>query len=249
MIPCPVCQKTRINTNQYACANCLQLYRSACLFLATHLSDLYKIATKQSSLTRQSQRASADYSPIPLRIKAWETYNEILAHTDSVIAWNNITVANKDDYTVKLLILRNIDIFHSNTYAIDMRGFILLARQMNTMLTPIEEKTYIGQCPQCHNSLWGSTTQKQTTCNQCASAYTVSDVKASTLRSLYNSTYEATVAELVEWLKSWGIKTSKRTIQRWCTEGKIHAKNIDNRGTKLFMIGDVLKNIKVPGKK
>lgn len=245
MRPCPVCQKNRIQTSEFVCANCVRLYRSSCLYLASHLTDLYHVATKAASVTRQPQSSAASYAPIPIRIKAWEVYTQIIAHTEAVAAWNSIKFTANTDYNMKLIVLRNIDIFESTTYAVDMRGFMVLAKEMQTMLTPEEDKTYIGDCPRCHNGLWSTQEQETITCTKCGQESFTVDIKATTLRSLYNSTYQSTIAELVEWLKSWGIKTSKRTIQRWCTEGKIHAQNIDNRGTKLFKVGDVIKNIKM----
>ncbi|WP_454893860.1 hypothetical protein [Alloscardovia omnicolens] len=248
MIPCPVCQTRKPSKdNPYVCDDCLTNYRTACLFIASHINDLYDVATRKASVTRSSSwgSRSRDLQVIPIRIKAWETYATISAHADAVAAWNHINFPHDMTCNAKLLILRNSNIFKSTTYAIDMRGFILAAKEMQQLLTPREDRTYIGACTACHTNLWAAPDAETITCSKCGLDHKTADIKAHTLKTLYNSTYTATISELVVWLKAWGIKVSKRTIQRWCKEGKLHAQTLDERGTKQFTIGDVLKQIKM----
>ncbi len=244
MRTCPVCNVKPLDDETSICADCSQRHYKTCNYLATYLDDVEAIATRKVSTNSHSLTSGAAPSvQFPIRIKAWETVQAVKAHVDNVIMFNHITVSGS--YAAKLKVLAVANVFESATFAIDLRGFVYYAKEVQQLLTPPVEKTYIGSCPRCRTILWATVDDETITCPRCKDELSRVDVKARLLKSLYNSTYTSTISELVAWLKTLGIKTSKRSIQRWCSEGRIHAQNADGRGTKVFKIGDVLKLIKM----
>lgn len=244
MTLCPVCHKEKPAQNMPVCTHCMQNFRAACLLIATHINDLYAVATKQAKV----DTTTSDIAPItnfPLKIRAYEIYTTITALVDTVATAHKLTFPPTRTYRERLLIIRNAPVLDSPTFARDMLGFMALAKEMRTILTPQPERKYIGACFSCHASVWADITSELTACQYCGHEIDVRDLQAHTLRSLYNSQYTATITELVAWLQSWGIKVSKRSIQRWCTEGRLHTRVIDKRGTQQFKIGEVIKQIKL----
>ncbi|TCD53756.1 hypothetical protein EJ419_07255 [Alloscardovia theropitheci] len=215
------------------------------IYLSTFIDDLYSIATRGATLYQHSAFNSPSFTQLPVRVTAWETYNDITAFTDGVILRNQVNITSSISYANKLYLLREVRRYTSSTYARDIRGFISFAHTLHTLLTVEPDKTYIGTCLNCNASLWAIAEDITVHCPHCDSEWNTIDVKQHMLRSLYNCEYTATISELVTWLKSIGIKISKRSVQRWCQEGRIHTQTIDGRGTMVFRVGDVIRQLKM----
>lgn len=243
---CPVCGKGRLNDGDYICKSCAWKYQTDMMQLAGLMPELELVAAKQASPSPRNTGAHGNQgnAPLPLRSDAFDLLDRIREYAINV----SILLGHKpmdDESVVSLLTgLTAVDHFAQTAGSVQFAqaGHELIEMTWK-MFVPEEPRTYAGECPTCKKDILAPVASKYAYCPGCGELIDLAWLRGQTLRRLRDHEYTGTARELSDWLTSWGLKVSKRSIQRWAKAGQITAGPEDGNGRRSYKLGSILKRL------
>lgn len=243
---CPVCSTTALADDDYVCKACAWCWQTDMLQLAGLIPDLELVAAKQASPSPRNQGAKGNQgnAPLPISERPFDLLERIRRYGLSVYLLAGVRRC-EDESTVSLITgLVNMDGFArvAGAAQLAVTGHELIGEAWR-MFVPREPRTWAGECPSCGAQVYASLSAKVAYCDECGGLIDLTWLRAETLRRLSVSTKTFTAGELSRWLKSWGLKVSKRSIQRWAKDGQIIVGPEDADGRRTYQIGSILRKL------
>ncbi|KFI49946.1 hypothetical protein [Bifidobacterium biavatii] len=241
--PCPTCNQPITNPHTI-CKQCTWQYQTDCTQLAALTPDLTLITTKQANPNphHNSARGNQGVAPLPLRTDAFDLQSRIREYAVNASLLLGLKPGESDDVAVMLRAIAALHDVDRSPVAPQLAATAReLAGEVWAMFEPREPRTFAGHCPACNAGIYAPLASKAAYCSQCGQLVDLTWLREETLRRLRSSRTTKTAGELSEWLTSWGLKVSKRTIQRWAQEGKIVVGPEDANGRRTYQIGSIIK--------
>lgn len=243
---CPACNDRSLDEGNYICKTCAWRYQTDMMQLAGLIPELEQVAAKHASPAPRTQGAHGNQgnAPLPIRTDAFDLLNRISEYAVNVSILTGRRPNTGESLTSLLTALTTIDHFAQTAGAVEfaLAGHDLIEETWR-MFVPEEPRTFAGECPNCKQDILASTAAKYAYCKWCGELVDLTWLRGQTLNRMRNHEYVGTPRELSDWLTSWGLKVSKRSIQRWAKEGQIVVGPEDGNGKRAFKLGSILKKL------
>lgn len=250
---CPVCNETTLKDGQIICKACAWQFQTDLIQLASLTPELEAVAAKHASPTPRDIGPTGHQgnAPLPINEKAFDLLHRIQDFATTTILLTDPSHPLQANETTASTLTRLTTIEHPDRLplaAAFANQCHALADETWGMFVPHETRRFAGYCPDCGARIMAPLSAKAAYCRGCGGLVDLDWLRAHTLRLLRSSTRTFTARELSDWLKDWGLKASKRSIQRWASQGEIVAGPEDKDGRRTYEIGSILNRLKAGGR-
>lgn len=206
---------------------------------------------RQDATTPQGERRSSDAVPMVFRIGAAEVRDEITTVLRSILGeWIREQEApvyrmlSVPELVARLHPLRSWVVKHGQAEVWRER----LVEQCLAGLVQIDippERVFIGRCltRDCDVELWPALGEETMVCPRCSAQVDVRARRREGLRRI--ESYEAPLSRIVETLRATGEVITYEQARKWTTRRDVHGRVMlhavgqDQRGARLYRLGDV----------
>lgn len=235
---CTHCAKPTTTT---LCVSCLDRYWQLILQLGhVQLPALRSIMLKQAHIGNLGHAPGRGNAPLPIdthaqdliaKSEAWldEQAGKINSHYGNLPwrkAWQRL-IANK--HTILAM----------PTAANDYKALQRIIRRNEQALTPTEDLTIIGTCPQCKKQALAVEDAEEWRCPECGWTGSVQAVKADRDAKLWELEYTGKPSEVARYLRRFGIRVDGHRINVLLSRHRIRATPTKRSGEYVFNLGEL----------
>lgn len=223
------------------CAKCTADYWSMIRQLGhVQLPALRSIMLKQARIGNLGHAPGRGNAPLPIDTHAQELIAESEAWLDEQAGKINATYANLPwDKAWKRIIANKHTILAMPTTADDHKALQRIIRRNEQALTPAEDLTIIGTCPQCKKQALAVEGAEEWRCPECGWTGSVQAVKADRDAKLWELEYAGKPSEVARYLRRFGIRVDGHRINVLLSRHRIRATPTKRSGEYVFNLGEL----------
>lgn len=223
------------------CAKCTADYWSMIRQLGhVQLPALRSIMLKQARIGNLGHAPGRGNAPLPIDTHAQDLIAESEAWLDEQAGKINATYANLPwDKAWKRIIANKHTILAMPTTADDYKALQRIIRRNEQALTPSEDLTIIGTCPQCTKQALAVEDAEEWRCPECGWTGSVQAVKADRDAKLWELEYTGKPSEVARYLRRFGILVDGHRINVLLSRHRIRATPTKRSGEYVFNLGEL----------
>lgn len=204
------------------------------------LPALRSIMLKQARIGNLGHAPGRGNAPLPIDTHAQELIAESEAWLDEQAGKINATYANLPwDKAWKRIIANKHTILAMPTTADDHKALQRIIRRNEQALTPTEDLTIIGTCPQCKKQALAVEGAEEWRCPECGWTGSVQAVKADRDAKLWELEYAGKPSEVARYLRRFGIRVDGHRINVLLSRHRIRATPTKRSGEYVFNLGEL----------
>ena len=242
MTDCAHCHKpTKQAAANMLCPNCREDYWMLIRHLGhVQLPTLRSIMLKQAHIGTTGHSPNRGSAPLPIDTHAQNLIAESEAWLDEQAGKINATYANLPwDKAWKRIIANKHTILNMPTTANDYKTLQRIIRRNEQALTPAEDLTIIGTCPQCKKQALAVEGAEEWRCPECGWTGSVQAVKADRDAKLWELEYTGKPSEVARYLRRFGIRVDGHRINVLLSRHRIRATPTKRSGEYVFNLGEL----------
>lgn len=242
---CPACNRHQLNKRITICSHCERAHRTDIRQIMQLLPDLQAVADRTASpQPRQAGPSpSRGEAPLPLAPSAFDLLGEIREYAINLCLLSGLRPSSSATTSEMLAGLAEADLDGVPGAVQFAESGRELAEAVWRMFIPREPRTLAGWCPECGEKVYAPAESLYAYCG-CGRLIDLTELRADTVRMVRSSGYRGTAGELSKWLTGIGLRVSKRTIQRWVSEGRLMVGPADSDGRRDWRIDGILNLLK-----
>lgn len=235
---CTHCAK---HTTTTLCASCLDRYWQLILQLGhDQLPALRSIMLKQVHIGNRGHAPGRGNAPLPIDTHAQDLIAKSEAWLDEQAGKINSHYGNLPWWKAwQRLIANKHTILNLSTAADDYANLQHIIRRNEQALTPSEDLTIIGTCPQCKKQALAVEGAEEWRCPECGWTGSVQAVKADRDAKLWELEYAGKPSEVARYLRRFGIRVDGHRINVLLSRHRIRATPTKRSGEYVFNLGEL----------